>query len=119
VRSKDGSRVPAVEIMQNTQHISELIKKGAINEIKDAMEQSLAPGSQTFEQALYQLYSEGQISIEEALTNADSASNLHWLINNAGRPPSDSGKDSNSTHSSISGNSGDDLSSIKLNLDMV
>lgn len=119
VRSKDGLRVPAVEIMQNTQHISELIKKGAINEIKDAMEQSLAPGSQTFEQALYQLYSEDQITIENALTNADSASNLHWLINNAGRPPSDDGKDSHSTHSSISGNSGDDLSSIKLNLDMV
>ena len=121
VRSKDGGRIPAVEIMQNTQHISELIKKGDINEIKDAMEQSLAPGSQTFEQSLYQLYSSGQITIENALANADSATNLHWLINNAGKPP-DSGGNSSSQHSSgkpASGAAGDDLSSIKLNLDMV
>ena len=80
VRSKDGGRLPAIEIMQNTAHISELIKKGEINEIKDAMEQSLAPGSQTFEQSLYQLYSSGQITLENALANADSATNLHWLI---------------------------------------
>ena len=87
VRSKDGGRIPAVEIMQNTQHIAELVKKGNINEIKEAMEQSLAPGSQTFEQSLYQLYSSGQITIENALANADSSSNLHWLINNAGKLP--------------------------------
>jgi len=118
VRSKDGGRVPAVEIMQNTQHISELIKKGEINEIKDAMEQSLAPGSQTFEQALYQLYASGQISIENALANADSATNLHWLINNAGKVPEGDGK-SGSSSTPVSSSSGDDLSSIKLNLDMV
>jgi twitching motility protein PilU len=122
VRSKDGGRVPAVEIMQNTQHISELIKKGEINGIKDAMEQSLAPGSQTFEQALYHLYSSGQITIENALANADSATNLHWLINNAGKPPESGGNAQSSPQSSTSpasGAGGDDLSSIKLNLDMV
>jgi twitching motility protein PilU len=120
IRGKDGGRVPAVEIMQNTQHVAELIKKGEINQIKDAMEQSLAPGSQTFEQALYHLYSTGQITIEEALANADSATNLHWLINNAGKPPEgDSQSTSRSPDSSMSGAGGDDLSSIKLNLDMV
>lgn len=84
IKSKTGGRVPAVEILINTPHISELIKKGAINEIKDAMEQSLSPGSQTFEQALYQLYASEQITIENALANSDSPSNLHWLISNKG-----------------------------------
>jgi twitching motility protein PilU len=120
VRSKDGGRVPAIEIMQNTQHIAELIKKGEINQIKDAMEQSLAPGSQTFEQALYHLYSSGQITIENALANADSATNLHWLINNAGKHPGSDEKAGNSSSDApVSGTGGDDLSSIKLNLDMV
>ncbi|MBS0554445.1 MAG: hypothetical protein JSS47_18265 [Proteobacteria bacterium] len=47
------------------------------------MEQSLAPGSQTFEQDLFRLYHEKVISLEEALANADSPTNLEWLINNA------------------------------------
>ena len=47
------------------------------------MEQSMSPGSQTFEQALFDLYKNGTITLEEALANADSANNLHWLINNA------------------------------------
>ncbi len=119
VRSKDGGRLPAIEIMQNTPHISELIKKGQINEIKDAMEQSLAPGSQTFEQSLYQLYASGQITIENALANADSATNLHWLISNAGKPPTDAGKNDEPATSGVPGAPADDLSSIKLNLDMV
>ena len=119
VRSKDGGRLPAIEIMQNTAHISELIKKGEINEIKDAMEQSLAPGSQTFEQSLYQLYSSGQITLENALANADSATNLHWLISNAGKPPTDAGKNDEPSQPGVPSAPADDLSSIKLNLDMV
>ena len=83
VRKPDGKRVPAVEILMNTRHTAELIERGELNEIKEAMEQSLAPGSQTFEQALYRLYNEKVISLEEALANADSPTNLHWLINNA------------------------------------
>ena len=83
VRKPDGKRVPAVEILMNTRHISELIERGELNGIKEAMEQSLAPSSQTFEQALYQLYTEKTITLEEALANADSPTNLHWLINNA------------------------------------
>ena len=51
--------------------------------IKEAMEQSLAPGSQTFEQDLFKLYSAGVITIDEALANADSPTNLSWLINNS------------------------------------
>src|SRR5208282_4220642 len=67
VRSKSGGRIPAVEILLNTAHIAELIKNGEMSEIKDAMEQSLAPGSQTFEQALYALYNQGTITLDEAL----------------------------------------------------
>jgi twitching motility protein PilU len=83
VRIKTGARVPAVEILLNTRNISELIEKGEISEIKEALEKSLAPGSQTFEQALFKLFMEGKITQEEALANADSASNMLWLINQA------------------------------------
>jgi twitching motility protein PilU len=83
VRTKSGARVPAVEILLNTRNISELIEKGEISEIKEALEKSLAPGSQTFEQALFKLFMEGKITQEEALANADSASNMLWLINQA------------------------------------
>jgi|SRR5690554_686455 len=83
VRKPDGQRTPAVEILTNTRHIAELIEAGNLNDIKEAMEQSLSPGSQTFEQDLYRMYREKIISLDEALANADSPSNLHWLINNA------------------------------------
>ncbi|MDR2689075.1 MAG: PilT/PilU family type 4a pilus ATPase [Azoarcus sp.] len=84
VHRPDGQRIPAVEILMNTRHIADLIEQGAVSGIKEAMEQSLAPGSQTFEQDLYRLYQEKTITLEEALTNADSPTNLHWLINNGG-----------------------------------
>ncbi|GHU19594.1 twitching motility protein PilT [Betaproteobacteria bacterium] len=84
VRQPGGQRIPAVEILMNTRHVSDLIERGEVNGIKDAMEQSLAPGSQTFEQDLYRLYQEKIITLEEALVNADSPTNLHWLINNGG-----------------------------------
>jgi twitching motility protein PilU len=83
VRTKSGTRKAAVEVMLNTRHISELIEQGEINEIKDAMEKSMAPGSQTFEQALFQLFMDGHISQDEAMANADSATNMLWLINQA------------------------------------
>src|SRR5688572_15869864 len=72
VHDVDGDIVPAVELMLNTKHIQELIKDGEIDRIKDAMEQSLAPGSQTFEQALFRLYQSGRMTLEEAMANADS-----------------------------------------------
>jgi twitching motility protein PilU len=83
VRIKTGARVPAVEILLNTRNISELIEKGQISEMKEALEKSLAPGSQTFEQALFKLFMDGKITQDEALANADSASNMLWLINQA------------------------------------
>jgi twitching motility protein PilU len=83
VRTKTGGRVAAVEVLLNTRHIAELIEKGEINEIKDALEKSMSPGSQTFEQALFKLFMEGKITQEEAMANADSASNMLWLINQA------------------------------------
>jgi len=83
VRTKSGARVAAVEVLLNTRHISELIEKGEINEIKEALEKSMAPGSQTFEQALFKLFMEGKITQEEAMANADSATNMLWLINQA------------------------------------
>jgi len=83
VRKPDGKRIPSAEILMNTRHIAELIERGDLNEIKEAMEQSLAPGSQTFEQDLFRLYHEKVISLDEALSHADSPTNLSWLINNA------------------------------------
>ena len=83
VKRPDGRRLPAAEVLLNTRHIQELIERGEILAIKEAMEQSLAPGSQTFEQDLFRLFSEGTITLEEALTNADSPTNLSWLINNS------------------------------------
>ena len=119
VRAKSGGRIPAVEIMLNTTHIAELIKGGEMGEIKDAMEQSLAPGCQTFEQALYALYTEGKITIDEALATADSPTNLHWLINNAGKAPGAASEGNSTASGAPMPSTQDDLSSIKLNLDMV
>jgi twitching motility protein PilU len=82
VRSVDGGRRAAVEVMLNTRHVAELIEQGEVRQIKDAIEKSLSPGSQTFEQALMQLIRDGMVTQEEALANADSATNLYWLLNN-------------------------------------
>jgi twitching motility protein PilU len=83
VRTKTGARRAAVEVLLNTRHISELIEKGDVNEIKDAMEKSMAPGSQTFEQSLFKMFMDGAITQEECMANADSATNMLWLINQA------------------------------------
>ncbi len=80
VRNTQGKLMPAVEVLLNSSLIAELIKNDEIDRIREAMEQSVTPGSQTFEQALYKLFKSGQISKDEALRNADSASNLSSLI---------------------------------------
>jgi twitching motility protein PilU len=80
IRNSQGKLVPAVEVLLNSALIADLIKTDQIDQIRDAMEQSVSAGSQTFEQALYKLYKSGLISKEEALRNADSASNLSSLI---------------------------------------
>jgi twitching motility protein PilU len=81
VRNRDGAQQPAVEILLNTTLIAELIKNGEFPQIKEAMEQSLYPGSQTFEQALCRLYLDGVITYDEAMTASDSPTNLAWQIN--------------------------------------
>jgi twitching motility protein PilU len=120
VRDVNGDIIPAVELMLNTKHIQELIKNGEIDQIKDAMEQSLAPGSQKFEQSLFKLYTAGRVSLEEAMTNADSPTNLHWLINNAMKPaaaPASRAGGKGAQAAARAPGAQDDLSSIKLNLD--
>jgi twitching motility protein PilU len=118
VKTVDGKRAAAVEVLLNTKHIQELIKAGEINQIKDAMEQSLSPGSQTFEQALYQLYKSGRITMDEALANADSPTNLHWLISNASKANGGNNEAAGGSTpaSTAKPASSDDLSSIKLDL---
>ena len=81
VKSKDGKRCAALEILVMTPHIQDLILKGDIEEIKVAMEESGKEGMQTFDQALYNLYKEERIELEEALNNASSRTNLEAKIN--------------------------------------
>jgi len=83
VSTVDQTRRAAVEVLLNTKHVAELIEQGEIGQIKDAIEKSMSPGSQTFEQALLQLIQDGVITQDEGLANADSATNLYWLLNNA------------------------------------
>jgi twitching motility protein PilU len=85
VKGVDGRRVAAVEVLLNTFYVSELIQKGEVDKLKDAIEQSLNAGSQTFERSLLDLYIAGKISREEALLNADSRTDMEWLISNSSR----------------------------------
>jgi twitching motility protein PilU len=81
VMGVDNRRVAAIEVMINTPHIAELILKGNIDELREAMAGSGARGMQTFDEALYRLFREGRISLDEALANADSRTNLEAKIN--------------------------------------
>jgi len=76
----DGKRAAAIEILIGTPRIQELIKNGKVEEIKEVMEKSEGAGMRTFDAALYHLYREGRISLEEALRNADSKNNLRLKI---------------------------------------
>lgn len=77
----DEKRVAAVEVMINTPHIADLILQGRIDELKEAMLNSSVEGMQSFDMALFQLYHSGRITLEEALSNADSRTNLEAKIN--------------------------------------
>ncbi len=77
----DGKRVAAIEILIGTPIIKELITKGEIMEIKEIMEKSEELGMQTFDSHIYKLYKEGIISLDEAMKNADSPSNLQVKMN--------------------------------------
>jgi twitching motility protein PilU len=82
VKNVRGTQSAAVEVMLNSRYMAELIEKGEISEMKEAMEKALTPGSQTFEQSLFKMIKDGLITQDEGLSNADSANNLLWLINN-------------------------------------
>ena len=82
LRTLAGSRTPAVEIMLNTKLVSELIEKGDFSGVKEAMEKSMAEGSQTFEQDIAQMIAEGTVSRKEGLLHADSPTNLMWRLEN-------------------------------------
>jgi twitching motility protein PilU len=81
VMGVDNKRCAAVEVMVVTPHVAELVLKGDLDEIKEAMATSGAKGMQTFDDALYRLYREGRITLDEALLNADSKTNLEAKIN--------------------------------------
>jgi twitching motility protein PilU len=88
VRATAGGRIPAVEVMLNSKLVSELIEQGDFNGVKEAMEKSLAEGSQTFEQDLARLITQSQITRDEGLAYADSPTNLMWRLQNDMSPVS-------------------------------
>jgi twitching motility protein PilU len=82
LRTVHGSRAPAVEVMLNTKLVSELIEKGDFSGVKEAMEKSMAEGSQTFEQDIARLIIDGTVDKKEGLAYADSPTNLQWRLQN-------------------------------------
>ena len=82
LRTVAGTRTPAVEVLLNTKLISELIEKGDFSGIKEAMEKSIAEGSQGFEADIARLIVSGAVDRKEGLANADSPTNLMWRMQN-------------------------------------
>jgi twitching motility protein PilU len=76
----EGKRVAALEVMMDTPRIRDLIQKGEVDHIKEAMEQGFQEGCQTFDHILFLMYRQGKISLEQAIINADSANNLRLKI---------------------------------------
>ncbi len=86
LRTPQGARVPALEVMLNTALVAELIEKGDFSGVKEAMEKSMAEGSQTFEEDIARLVIEERITREEGLAHADSPTNLMWRLQNRQAP---------------------------------
>jgi twitching motility protein PilU len=84
IPSLDGRRVAALEILMDTPRIKHLIRKGEVDMLKEGMESGIQEGCQTFDQALFALYKDGKIDLDQALINADSANNLRLNIKMAG-----------------------------------
>jgi len=84
IPSVDGKRAAALELLLDIPRVKDLIKKGETDTLKEAMEQGIQEGCQTFDQALFGLYKEGKITLDQALINADSANNLRLKIKLAG-----------------------------------
>jgi len=81
VRGVDGKRLPVVEVLLNSPHISDLIAKGDVDDLKEAMAHGEYQGMCTFDQCLFELFKNGQISAEVAIENADSKSNMQVNLN--------------------------------------
>jgi twitching motility protein PilU len=81
VRTVEGKRIAAIEILVNTPHIADLIREGRIDEIQEAMAGTAEGGMTTFDNALLELYRAGRIDLDECLLNADSRANLQARIN--------------------------------------
>jgi twitching motility protein PilU len=88
LHSQAGKRVPAVEVLLNTKLIGELIGKGDLSGVKEAVEKSIAEGSQSFEQDIARLITEGVVTRDEGLLQADSPTNLLWRMQNDTAPNS-------------------------------
>ncbi len=88
IRAKGGGRLPAVEVMLNTKLMSELIDQGDFSGVREAMEKSIAEGSQTFEQDLARMINADVITRDEGLAYADSPTNLMWRLQNDMTPVS-------------------------------
>lgn len=82
LRTIHNSRIPAVEVMLNTRLTAELIEKGDFSGVKEAMNNSMAEGSQTFEQDIARLITEGRVERKEGIAHADSPTNLMWRLQN-------------------------------------
>ncbi|MFT4632346.1 MAG: twitching motility protein PilU [Candidatus Pseudothioglobus sp.] len=82
----DGKRAAAIEVLLGTPRAADLISKGDVSSLKELMEKSAEQGMQTFDMALFKLYKQGKISLEEALKNADSKNNLRLKITLDERP---------------------------------
>jgi twitching motility protein PilU len=82
IAGSDGKRVAALEILLDTPRVKDLIKKGEIDTLKDALEQGTNEGCQTFDESLFRLAVDGKIDAEQALANADSANNLRLRLRN-------------------------------------
>lgn len=87
IKTVDGKRCAAIEILLGTSTIQELIKRGDIHGLKEVMQKSENLGMQTFDRALFKLYQEGKISLDEAISNADSPNNLRLMIKLDGNEP--------------------------------
>lgn len=83
LRTVSGGRAPAVEVLLNTKLIAELIEKGDFSGVKEAMEKSMAEGSQTFEMDIARMIIDGSVDRKEGLAYADSPTNLQWRLQNS------------------------------------
>jgi twitching motility protein PilU len=98
LRTQDGTRTPAAEVMLNTKLVAELIEKGDFSGVKEAMEKSMAEGSQTFEEDIARLIMDKVVTRKEGLLHADSPTNLMWRLENDFAVPQTQSQDLHDEH---------------------